>query len=68
MPSEGHERADRPKEDVLATLRRMGAPEEALRAVDAEFGDQVDLNEAVNLLLRYGVTRDWAVSRMGGSP
>jgi len=53
---------------VLATLRRMGAPEEALRAVDAEFGDQVDLNEAVNLLLRYGVTRDWAVSRMGGSP
>jgi hypothetical protein len=63
---------DRPshktKEEVLATLRHVGAPEEALRAVDAEFGDLIELNELSNLLLRYGITLDWAISRMGGSP
>jgi len=58
----------RRKADVIAILRRVGAPEEAIRALDTELGDPVDVEEAQNLLLRYGITVDWATSRMGGSP
>jgi len=39
-----------------------------LRAFDAEFDEQVGLDEAANFLLRDGITLDWATSRMGGSP
>jgi hypothetical protein len=53
---------------VIAILRRVGAPEEAIQALDTELGDPVDVEEAQNLLLRYGITVDWATSRMGGSP
>jgi hypothetical protein len=62
------QRADRSKDELLASLRRVNAPDEVIRAFDAEFGDQVDRNEAANFLLRYGMTLDWATSRMGGSP
>jgi hypothetical protein len=58
----------RRKADVIEVLRRVGAPEEAIRALDAELGDPLDMEEAANLLLRYGITIDWATSRMGGSP
>jgi len=61
-------RADRSKEELLATLRRVSAPDEVLRAFDAEFDEQVGLDEAANFLLRDGITLDWATSRMGGSP
>jgi hypothetical protein len=64
----GSSSGKRPKEDVLTILRRVGAPGEAIRALDAELGDPVDVEEAANLLLRYGITIDWATSRMGGSP
>ena len=56
------------KEDVLAVLRRVGAPEEAVTAVETELGDPVTVNEAANVLLRYGITHDSIMTWMGSSP
>jgi len=60
--------AARSKEDVLAVLRRVGAPEEAVTAVETELGDPVTVNEAANVLLRYGITHDSIMTWMGSSP
>jgi hypothetical protein len=58
----------RRKEDILAILRRACVPDERLKAVDAVLPDPVDVTDAENLLLRYGITLDSLISRMGGSP
>jgi hypothetical protein len=58
----------RRKEDILAILRRACVPDERLKAVGAVLPDPVDVTDAENLLLRYGITLDSLISRMGGSP
>jgi hypothetical protein len=58
----------RRKADVLLVLRRAGVSEETLGAVDAELDDPVNINDLLNFLGRYGITRDSVVSWMGGSP
>ena len=56
-----------PKQEVVAILRRAGAPEVADEA-NRSLPDPVDLDEAAEFAARYGITRDWLISRMGGSP
>jgi hypothetical protein len=58
----------RPKSEVLAILRRAGVSEETVEALDAELRDPVDLDRDANVFLRHGITRDYIIDRMGGSP
>jgi hypothetical protein len=62
------ERELRDKRYWLAMLRRAGVGEETIRALDAELEDRVDLDGAASAGARYGITRDWLIDRMGGSP
>jgi hypothetical protein len=58
----------RRKAEILAILRRAGYSEEAVEALDAELPDPVDVDRDGNVLLRYGITLDSVIDRMGGSP
>jgi hypothetical protein len=55
------------RNEVAAILTRAGMPEIAARA-EAELPDPVDTNELQLFAQRFGLTRDWLISRMGGSP
>ena len=55
------------KREIVAVLHRAGfheAAEEAQRVLP----DKVDLERAADFGMRYGITRDQLISRMGGSP
>jgi hypothetical protein len=58
----------RSKADVLSLLRRAGVADTTIEALDDALDDPVDFQRDGNLLLRYGITRDSLMSRMGGSP
>ena len=62
------ERDLRTKAEVLAVLRRSGVPEQTVQALDAALDDPVDVTRDANLFLRYGITLDSLIDRMGGSP
>jgi hypothetical protein len=68
QPTEPFPPGTRTKAEVLATMRRVGAPEEARQEVEAQFGEHIDPNDLFSLLLRHGITIDWAISKIGGSP
>lgn len=55
------------RHEVAAVLPRVGLPDPAAKA-NAELPDPVDVEEVVRFGARYGVTRDWLISEMGGSP
>lgn len=55
------------KEEVVAMLRRAGLPEVAEDA-NRSLPDPVDLEVVAQFGGRHGITRDWLISRMGGSP
>jgi hypothetical protein len=55
------------KTEIVAVLRRAGLPEVADEA-NRSLPDEVDLEQLQEFGLRHGITRDWLVSRMGGSP
>jgi hypothetical protein len=55
------------KQEVVAILRRAGLSEVADEA-DRSLPDPVGLERAAQFVFRYGITRDWLISRMGGSP
>jgi hypothetical protein len=56
------------REHLSDVLRRAGfRPDEAER-VAASLPDPVDLDQAAEVLLSYGITKDELISRMGGSP
>jgi hypothetical protein len=62
------ERQLRSKAEVLAVLQRAGVSEATVAALDAQLRDPVDIDRDANLLLRYGLTLDVLIDRMGGSP
>jgi hypothetical protein len=57
-----------PKSEVLAILRRAGVSEQTVEALDAELRDPVDTDRDANAFLRHGITLDYLIDRMGGSP
>jgi hypothetical protein len=52
---------------VVDLLRKAGMLEEAARAASS-LPDPVDLDQASQFLAPYGITKDFLVSRLGGSP
>jgi hypothetical protein len=55
------------KEEIVKVLRRAGYSEAADEA-DRSLPDRVELQRAAEFGMRYGITRDELISRMGGSP
>jgi hypothetical protein len=55
------------KQSVADKLRHLGFQELADKAL-RELPDRVDLDQISNWGIRYGVTKDDLISRMGGSP
>ena len=53
---------------VADALRRVGLAPDLIREVLAPLPDPVDLDKYSDELIRYGITRDQLMSRMGGSP
>jgi hypothetical protein len=68
MNQREHDPDLRSKADLLDVLRRLGTPEATISEIDSKLGDWVDLYECGDLLQSYGLTRDEAISRLGGSP
>ena len=64
----GDEPSARRKTEILAVLRRAGYSEQTVAALDAELQDPVDVDRDANVFLRYGITLDSLIDRMGGSP
>ena len=55
------------KREIVELLRRAGHFEVAEEA-DRSLPDPVELEIAAEFGMRYGITRDELISRMGGSP
>lgn len=53
--------------ELVKRLRRLGF-EKAAEEAERRLPDPVDVDDAAEMLLDYGVTRDELISRMGGSP
>jgi hypothetical protein len=56
-----------PRQNVVDLLRKAGMFDEADRAA-ATLPDPVGVDEAVALLGPHGITKDFLISRLGGSP
>jgi hypothetical protein len=46
----------------------LAVPQETIAEIAAQLSDPVDLHEVGALLQAYGLTRDAAISQLGGSP
>jgi hypothetical protein len=57
----------RSRQEVVAVLRRSGLPEVAEEVLKA-LPDPVDLEDVLKFLEPYGITKDFLISRLGGSP
>ena len=69
MTQFGHDSGTRPKAELLEILRgRLGIPAETIAEIDSKLPDVVDMEECGALLQSYGLTRDAAISALGGSP
>jgi len=55
------------KNEIVRVLRNAGLNDAADEA-EQSLPDELDIEEAVQFGLRYGITRDELVSLMGGSP
>jgi hypothetical protein len=55
------------KEEIVRMLRSAGF-DEAADDAERSLPEDVDLERAQEFGLRYGITRDELISRMGGSP
>jgi hypothetical protein len=55
------------KREIVQLLKRAGFHEVAKKA-DESLPDPVELERAAEFGMRYGITRDELISRMGGSP
>jgi hypothetical protein len=56
-----------PERRIVEGLRRAGYVE-AAEEVEQSLPDPVELARAAEFGMRYGITRDELISRMGGSP
>ena len=56
-----------PKREIVELLQRAGYFE-AAEEVDRSLPDPVELERAAEFGMRYGISRDELISRMGGSP
>ena len=57
-----------PKTVVMDAVRRAGYPQEVIDEIESELPDPVDYYRDQSLLLRYGITFEHLMDRMGGSP
>ena len=57
----------KPRGELVAVLRKAGLPE-LIPAAERELPDRVEEEELERFGKRHGLTKDWMVSRMGGSP
>jgi hypothetical protein len=55
------------RKELADVLLRAGLPDLAAKA-RAELPDPVEDDDLLRFAQRYGLTRDWLSSRMGGSP
>jgi|SoiMethySBSTD1v2_1073268.scaffolds.fasta_scaffold960514_2 hypothetical protein len=62
------ERDLKSKAEVFAVLRRAGVSEQTIQELDARLPDPIDARRDAAVLLRYGITLDTMIDRMGGSP
>jgi hypothetical protein len=56
------------KAELFAVLRRTGVSEKTIQELDARLPDPIDAGRDADVLLRYGITLDAMIDRMGGSP
>jgi hypothetical protein len=56
-----------PRREIVELLRRAGHVE-AAEEVERSLPDPVEFERAAQFGMRYGITRDELISRMGGSP
>ena len=56
------------KTHAAEILERAGIPEPTIKKVLEELPDPIDVDRDGAVLLRYGVTRDELMSRLGASP
>jgi hypothetical protein len=56
-----------PRSEVLAMLRRAGLPQ-LIADAERELRDPTEVRQLEQWAARHGMTKDWMVSRMGGSP
>jgi len=68
MTDSARDRHYRLKAELLQIFRRMGVPAATIAELDAQLPEVVDIDESGTLLQTYGLTRDEAMSRLGGSP
>jgi hypothetical protein len=55
------------RKEVAAILKRAGLPDLAAKA-EAELSENVRRDELDRFEERYRLSKDWLISRMGGSP
>ena len=55
------------KHEIVRVLRNAGL-EQVAEEAERSLPDELDLDQAAEFGMRYGLTRDELISRMGGSP
>jgi hypothetical protein len=54
--------------EILKMLHRAGYPPDVVAEIEAQLPDPIDLLRDRDVLIRYGITTEALVSRLGGSP
>lgn len=55
------------RSDAASILRRVGRRDLA-ETIEKELPENADMQEVIEFAARFGITREWLVNRMGGSP
>jgi hypothetical protein len=63
-----HDSHTRPKANLLEVMQRLGIPAETIDEIDSKLPEVMDMDECGAVLQSYGLTRDAAISALGGSP
>jgi hypothetical protein len=63
-----HDAHTRAKADLLEVMQRLGLPAETIAEINSKLPEVVDMDECGAVLQSYGLTRDAAISALGGSP
>jgi hypothetical protein len=57
-----------PKSQAIAVLRRANYDQALIDEIMSQLADPIDLDRDGSVLMRYGITKDALVGRVGGSP